>query len=361
MENKKIGILSMHRIVNYGSFMQALGLKLLLKEIGYEVCFVDYHVGPWYSMANIKKTLIYNQIRNVFRYIMKKKKNPEYVAISSQYSELGLDERYHYRTKVDVLILGSDEVFNYIQTGDNVGYAPELLGIHSRADRVISYAASCGNLTKERLLKYNKVDEFSDAMKKLATVSVRDDNTYLLIRECTDRNPIRHLDPVLVADFKDIMTDNIDDEDYILIYGYTNRFTNEEGNAIRRYAQKCNKKLIALGGTQSFCDATVYCKPLEVFAYFSHAAVIITDTFHGTIFSVVNHKNVAVIVRDGENGNRNKLGCLIKQLGMENKVVQDINELEKVIEAEIPYSEIDEIRKRERTRTLDYLTSCISC
>ena len=41
----KVGILSMQRIINYGSFLQAYALKTLLEEQGHEVQFVDYRVG----------------------------------------------------------------------------------------------------------------------------------------------------------------------------------------------------------------------------------------------------------------------------------------------------------------------------
>lgn len=42
---KKVGIMSMQRIANYGSFLQAYALKRLIEELGYRVEFVDYHVG----------------------------------------------------------------------------------------------------------------------------------------------------------------------------------------------------------------------------------------------------------------------------------------------------------------------------
>ena len=42
----KVGIMSMQRIVNYGSFMQAFSLKRIIEGLGHEVVFVDYHVGP---------------------------------------------------------------------------------------------------------------------------------------------------------------------------------------------------------------------------------------------------------------------------------------------------------------------------
>ena len=42
---RKVGIMSMQRIANYGSFLQAYALKRLIEEVGCNVEFVDYHVG----------------------------------------------------------------------------------------------------------------------------------------------------------------------------------------------------------------------------------------------------------------------------------------------------------------------------
>ena len=42
----KVGIMSMQRIANYGSFLQAFALKQLIENLGHSVEFVDYHVCP---------------------------------------------------------------------------------------------------------------------------------------------------------------------------------------------------------------------------------------------------------------------------------------------------------------------------
>ncbi len=356
-KNKIIGILSMQRIINYGSYMQALGLKLLIESLGNSTVFVDYHIGSKFSKQNIKNLPEYKKLRKILSLIKPIKNNLEVEAIKSQYNVLDLDERFHYRTKVDTLVIGSDEVFNYIQNGQNVGYAPELLGINNNAKKVISYAASCGNLTKNRLLKYNKVKEFSDAINSMSAVSVRDTNTFELVKELTSVTPIYHSDPVLVTDFTEYLQDNVNIENYIIVYGYTNRFTEAEGNAIKSYAKKKKKKLYALGGNQSFCDKLIICKPLEVLSFFRHAYLIITDTFHGTIFSVISKKNFVIIVRPGEEGNENKLTCLINQLGIENKRISNINDIEKIANNFIDYTIIDEYRDIERKRAINYLLS----
>lgn len=356
MKNKKIGILSMHRIINYGSYMQALGLKRLLQSIGIQSEFIDYHIGNTLSKSNIRNTILYKFIRNALSFIKPVKIDEEKIAIESQWRELGLRKRYKYRKKVDILIVGSDEVFNYIQKGANVGYAPELIGYNNRAKKIISYAASCGNLTRSKLDNKNKFMEFAEAMRKFDALSVRDDNTYELVMSTGVNIVQRHLDPVLVSDIDSIGIDNVTIDNYILIYGYSNRFSEYEGKILTKYAREKGKKLISLGGKQTFCD-NIVCKPMELLAYFRHAELIITDTFHGTIFSVITESNFATIVRYGEDGNENKLTCLLKQLGLSDRILSDIEKIDDVVSRTIDYESVRKIRKEEHNKTMEYLRS----
>ena len=60
---------------------------------------------------------------------------------------LGISELRNEKPSVDALVIGSDEVFNCLQTNPKVGYSKELFGYHANTDKIISYAASFGNTT----------------------------------------------------------------------------------------------------------------------------------------------------------------------------------------------------------------------
>ena len=64
---------------------------------------------------------------------------------------LGITDEMNYNPTVDCLVIGSDEVFNCIQKNSNVGYSPELFGKNNHAKKLITYAASFGNTTLEKL------------------------------------------------------------------------------------------------------------------------------------------------------------------------------------------------------------------
>ncbi len=352
----RIGIMTMHRIDNYGSFLQSLGLKKEVERLGHTTCFVDFKVNR--RLSNKKWKNFVQAIKDSLKPIPV---NAVYSFDSNcrTYNDiLGLTDEWKYRTKVDTLVIGSDEVFNFCQKDFRVGYAPELLGLNNQANKVISYAASSGNLTVNKLGQYGKVKLASKLLKRFSAVSVRDENTGSFVNELTGINPQYHLDPVLVSDFGDIFTDNVSERDYILVYGYPNRFTEAEGTIIKEFAARRGKKLLAFCGRQSFCDKYIECSPLEIFAYFKNADCIITDTFHGTIFSIVNHKQFLTLIREDAQvgyGNAGKVGDLLERLGLIDRRTQLITPIGSEMDAPIDYAAIDAKRMEERKRMREYL------
>ncbi|MCE2266893.1 hypothetical protein GPX15_05810 [Streptococcus thermophilus] len=84
---------------------------------------------------------------------------------------------------LDCLIVGSDEVFNCIQKNPNVGYSLELFGKDNNAKRLISYAASFGNTTLDKLQAYAKDREISTYLKRFDAISVRDSNSGEIVKK----------------------------------------------------------------------------------------------------------------------------------------------------------------------------------
>lgn len=370
----KIGIMTMHRVRNYGSYLQAYGLKKTIENLGHDVVFIDYKVEAAIDKRNtfegsgvyrgIKKILRKAEIgkNKIVRIIKREKEAASNLFIKafdeSCVQELGVPPKRAYQTEVDVLVIGSDEVFNCTQ-GEAIGFSRELFGADNHAGKVISYAASFGNTTLEKLEKYHVRGIVSELLKNFSALSVRDKNSYNMIQTLTGRLPETHLDPVLIYDFKSDIRDIVEERDYIVVYAYNDRITEEEGKAIRQFADAENKKLISIVGKQTFCDKHMYCKPLEVLSYFKHADYVITDTFHGTIFSVINHKQFATIVRSDEAangyGNQEKLSSLLEKLKLEGRSVKDLKQLSTILKTQIDYRDTDEVIQEERIRTQIYL------
>lgn len=369
MWKKKVGIMSMQRIKNYGSFLQAYALKEIIKELGYNVEFVDYH---------IEKNIIQNEKRNnkiakiievikcrgklmhKIQYIIHKKNFGK-----KYYDILELTKCPKYNSKLDTLVIGSDEVFNCVQKNQKVGYSMELFGKNNKAKRLISYAASFGNTTLEKLEKYQKKEEIGQLLNEFDALSVRDENSKKIVSTLTGRKCIFNLDPVLIYDYmnKCEKISKLDiKEKYIIVYAYNGRISDEESKNIREFAKKNNYKIYSIGGTQECTDKFIDCSPFEVLAYFKNAEFVITDTFHGSIFSVITKRNFVTLVRKSvgnEYGNEEKLTDLLNRLKLQGQIIYDIKEIEQKLQTNLNYEETDKIICNERHNAYEYLKNNI--
>lgn len=350
---KKIGIMSMQRIVNYGSFLQAFGLKKTLEELGYEVEFVDYKYEK--SIVNTKRKPVIRKLIdniNIIQFLNKKivkrkfqeKYNKEYLKL------LGIKKNNYYPS-LDALVIGSDEVFNCLQNYP-VGYSRELFGKNYEEIDVISYAASFGHTTLEKLNQYKIDNEISQMLRKMKNISVRDENSLEIVERLTDKKPVMNLDPVLISSLDKYITNNVKLNNYIVVYAYTGRLTRNEEKYIKKFAKINHKKIVCLGMYQKIADYNLVVSPFEVLEYIKKADYVITDTFHGTIFSVINHSKFCTIIRES---NKNKLSYLLGKLKLYDRMVNKIDDIGNLYQKEIDYKETDKIIEKEKIRTKEYL------
>jgi len=354
----KVGIMSMQRIKNYGSFLQAYALKKTIESMGNDVEFVDYHQvnassHNRYTIKNIVKYFLHSSTR---------KKRKMYAVASLYEAEfdayfkiLGLNEEYNYNPELDVLVIGSDEVFNCYQTHDGQVLSLELFGKDSKCKRLISYAASFGHTTLEQIIQNGEYDTICGYLNQFDSISVRDENSAHIITDMLGTEPKRHLDPVFLYDFEDELSQcdvRIPNEPYMIVYAYRGRFSAEEGKYIKRFAQKNNLKIIALEGVQDFCDDFVLANPFEVIRYVQGAEYVVTDTFHGTVFSIKYNKKFASFVRDS---NSQKLKCLLNKFNLCNHIVDNLNDFENVITYDEDYDRINEMIDKEVEISTCYL------
>lgn len=350
---KKIGIMSMQRIINYGSFLQAYGLYKTIKDLGYDVQFVDYHYGD--SLENPEKKSIIYKIKkgmNIIAYLKRRNlyNNFRY-QINKNLKILGVYKDKNYVSDIDSLVIGSDEVFNCMQ-GYPVGYSLELFGKGFDDINVLSYAASFGYTTVEKLESHNKADEIANLLSKFKAISVRDENSASIVNKLCGINPEINLDPVLISDYTELLNKKKLMDNYIIVYAYSGRLTNEEEQYIKNFAKRNNKKIISLGFYQKIADYNIAASPLDVLGYFKHADYIITDTFHGSVFSIKTNAKFCTIVRQS---NRNKLAHLLTVLKQSNRIVENLKDIDKLYEQDMDYSETNKIIEFETEKTKNYL------
>ncbi|MBQ6787626.1 MAG: polysaccharide pyruvyl transferase family protein [Lachnospiraceae bacterium] len=370
----KIGILSMQRVVNYGSFLQAYGLMNTIKSLGHDVEFVDYTVEPVLVQTEHKKyNKLFEKMKQRCRILKKKyiarrdsKVFEDFQDFRNRYENeylpmIGVTHERNITPELDCLVIGSDEVFNCLQTNENVGYSRELFGANTKAKKIISYAGSFGNTTLKGLEKYHIDQEIKNYFDRFDAISVRDDNSYEIVNKLVDKPIEKNLDPVLIYNFSEEVSKvelKHKYDRYIVLYAYTGRINEKEADAIVKFAKKNDAKVIAIGGTFLFCDECIFPSPFETLKLIQNAMYVITDTFHGSVFSIKFNKQFCVFVRNGEEkvyGNSQKIVDLLRGFELEDRIVTELDTMDNILENKINYEFVNDRIANERKHTREYL------
>ena len=144
----------------------------------------------------------------------------------------------------------------------------------------------------------------------------------------------------------------------MILYAYSGRITDAEADWIASYAKRKSLKVFAIGGVQKCADRFIDCSPFDVLAYFKGAEEVITDTFHGSIFSTIAHKPFTTIIRKSlgnSYGNEEKLSDLLRRLGLESRMTYKVQDAVRINSNLIDYAAVDELIARERLHTMRYL------
>ncbi len=267
---------------------------------------------------------------------------------------MGLTDEKNFNNDYDFAIIGSDEIFNCIGNG-NIGFTQQLFG-KDVSNYTITYAASCGHTTYDQIRKYHLEEKVKEGLECLKNISVRDKNTYHFVEKIlnNDDKIVENLDPVFIYDFRKYMPKiQINETKYIIIYSYDYRLCKEnEVKYIKEFASKNGLKTIGLGLYQPWCDKNINVTPFELLEYFKHADYVITDTFHGAVFSIKYNKKFVGISRSS---NANKFNDLLSRFGLEERNIKEMDTLKKIIKEDIDYQPINEYIKVETNKSKQYI------
>ncbi len=370
----KIAILSMQRINNYGSLLQSYSLMKLLKQFGHDVYFLDIecrakdnalldnNMQMRFAEGETATRHIFPKLQKIDRYIINrikhkiahKKRIPIFEEFRTDNLEMNKTSR-----DFDLCIIGSDEVFNCL-TPSKWGFTSQLFGNIDNVGHVITYAASCGSTTYDNVpVAVKKV--IANSLSRLDGISVRDENTMNFVRSLTQNNALKHADPVIIGDFTQELSvtalPNDLPERYCIIYSYHNRFNApEEIREILDFCKRHKMIPVAIGAPQKWIKKYWCGSPFTTLKVFQNAAFVITDTFHGAIFSAKYAQKFAVVSRES---NRNKLLDLLITLGIEKHHLKQINMLEEIYCKDNDIDAINVKASELRSQAISYLREFI--
>ena len=295
----KIGIITFHFVNNYGGVLQAYALhECIKKSFPAECSIIDYR--HWFIRLtdSIRMFPVVDPMKNSASWIHtihdRKERGRKFRLFMKTYGDLTAPyltyrQLKSERNKFDLLICGSDQIWNPLLTfGPAKAYFLRFAGDGGRR---ISYAASVGNppCFKSVIARY---------IRDLDAISIRERQNWL--ENKVGRVFEQHIDPTFLLDAEDwdkVCAEPVSKEPYILVYFMQSN--NEAYSAVRTIKEKLGYSVIDIsryGYAQDFIDRTmVDVGPEDFLGLFRNAAYVCTNSFHGFAFSLIFHKKFSFI------------------------------------------------------------------
>lgn len=366
---KKVIITTFQRAQNYGAMLQALALERVLTDLGNTVEFLDYrdpHIEEpyrlffWKGKKNIR--WIKNLLRSIYYFVPNIKRAFQFEKFRE--SQIHLTEK-QYRSeeilkneypRAEYYITGSDQVWNPdITRGLSDIYT---LNFGEEDMNRISYAASIG----KNVLNEKEKKELRSKLQKIQQISVREETAKKILEEIFPQKEIQVvLDPTLLLNdnqWNSIIGNKFQDHSkYILAYLV------EEDKEFRKIVKDISNKMdcpIIHFERKKFWENSRSCYtdgPIAFIEKIKDAEIVITTSFHATVFSIIFHKKFWVIPHR-TTGTR--VIDLLKLTGLSNRAVYSLNEFQKKnFYEDIDYTVVDEILAKERKKSIQWLKNKI--
>ena len=358
MTKKTIGILTHYQVHNHGAILQLYGLYHTLQNLGLSPCVLTYQKNFDFISPELKN-----------KYALSARSIPFYLhylreqGLAKTWFNFGKKRRLarfnlqHFvfspleNTRLDYAVVGSDEVFSL-----EVGLNHMMYGYGVQSKQIFSYAASFGQTGIEDIEQKGCRDMLAAGLKRFSRICVRDQASAQTVEKLIGQKPVIHFDPVLLYGFEKERANGTflpPEEPYLLVYAYDSHLNSpQEVAAVRAYARAHNLKIVSPGFYHAWADRNLNVDPLELLQVFKHAACVVTDTFHGSVLSILTNRPFAAFVRGM---NQNKLGFLLNSLGVEQARMSSWQTLPDVLAQPWNWAAINENIQRQRTEALSYL------
>ena len=338
-KKRKIGIITIHRIYNYGSVLQAYALQEVISKLGFEVEIIDY-LYPNSSHRNLVTDKSLNTYKEDFKgkscrlffkaifalqLFRQHKSISEFIKFYLNLSSMPCRTPEQLKNNIstyDVYVTGSDQIWNPRYTGGDVSF---FLGFLKDVKK-ISYSSSFGisDIPEQYRSKY------SEYLRDFSSISVREKSGIRIVRNLISREAKLVLDPTLLLDasaWSRIALPPKNKGKYILCYflNYTfNAFpyvdnlaeyiSKETGLSLVHVARPPQKLI------NKHSSFIVSASPEEFLGLVSDAELVLTTSFHGTAFAINYNKPVYAIVQS-QTSTDSRLVDLMQSVGLSSRIL----------------------------------------
>lgn len=382
--DKKIGVCCVYDHRNYGSMLQTLATLVKLDDLGYDYEIINYtrkltpdlflrSVGriPVEIKKRVNKRKQYKALNaypeliqsiNVRKKCFDSFKEEHFTKVSKPYDSIS--KLRQATQNYSAVLVGSDQLW------DPVGYSTGFFNLMFVPDNVpkLAYATSFG----VGVMPKSKIKSAQTFLNRMDYISVRELRASEMIKELTGREVPTVVDPTLLFTgtewYKMIPEKQVikSGEKYIFCYLLGNN--PEHRKAANALKAKTGYKIVCIphldefvSADRDFGDIQLFdCGPNEFVNLIRNAEYVCTDSFHGSVFSILNHKQFVTFNRfdSGSKNSRNsRIDSLLGQLEITERRYN--GEIVEQIERTIDYDAVEQKLSAMRKRSEEYLENAL--
>jgi hypothetical protein len=384
----RVGILTIYKLNNYGSVLQAYALQSTVNKLGFQGEIIDYSIHhPTPSMLFEYAIHAYQEqglrllATSMFHYgieLIQQKigkltsRDSNSIPMPDIFDEfrdshLILSEESYSPEKLrqnppgyDIYISGSDNVWlldNRFGVSD--GGARYYLDFAPKNSITLSYAPSMG----DPIVFDKHLAKLKSLLGNIDFLSVRESSTAEFLSQIAGRVVTTVCDPTLLLSREDwdlLLPEKVSppsEKPYLLVYvAHQLDFDSPEFQFSRYISQKLGLEVVNIGyhfneGRPTYSNVTVS----EFLTYFKNASLVVTNTFHGTVFSIIYRKGFyAFKPRAGPT----RIRDLLSTVGLSERFVQSDLEAQ-VLSPEIDYRDVEDKIQKFRSESLLWLETAL--
>ena len=327
----KAGIITFHRALNYGALLQAFALQRVLKLLDIESEIIDYRNALIEKMYKFKSLNERKGVNEKIKYFIQKKDELRLRDKFEQFrnNQLRITKKAYYNREdlkeisdsYDFYITGSDQVWNYNAHAFDKNY---FLDFTVDLRKRMSYAASFGVSTIPEQYR----PEYMTLLNNIPFRSVREEDGQKLVKNTFGLDSKVVLDPTLLLtkmQWTEIATADEVREKYILVYCF------ELTDTLRKLAEELSHETgltvyyfgkIYRNPLKAKCVNILDADPFDFVRLFINAQYIITNSFHGTAFSINLNKPFFIELLVESSSVNSRLENIIQLTGLESRLIR---------------------------------------
>ena len=372
---KKIGIITLPLNTNYGGLIQAYALQTVKERLGFSACVLDtprYVLRLDNHMLYLKRMI--KKILGCYQgAIYKEKEYYESYPIVARNTEMFI-QKYIHRVKInDFSFVDIDDFYGFVVGSDQV-WRPSYFQYTKDA-----YLNFTGNFDVKRIAYAPSLGvdywEYSECLTakcksllcKFDAVSVREDSAVDLFERYMDRTVEHVLDPTMLLSREDYVKLCMNarglESHKDCILSYVLDPVNELDSIMEKVMKLTGKEVYSFNQQSEnykINPSRRVALPVEAwFKAFDDAKLVITDSFHACVFSIIFHKPFIVLINKRRGIAR--IESLLRLFKLENRIVCNVSNLVNIEDGDFEWNKIDEIMKKWQDKSISFLIKALNC